>query len=90
MPPMLAREASTGPSRPGGNLVIMGSGQLIRSLLPHGLVDELFLMIHPLVLGSGHRLFGHNVQAYPLRLVDCTPTATGVLMATYQSAGAVS
>jgi hypothetical protein len=47
-------------------------------------------MIHPLVLGSGHRLFGHNVQAYPLRLVHCTPTATGVLMATYQSAGAVS
>ncbi|WP_373421100.1 dihydrofolate reductase family protein, partial [Pantoea ananatis] len=37
----------------GGNLVIMGSGQLIRSLLPHGLIDELFLMIHPVVIGSG-------------------------------------
>lgn len=76
--------------QPGGNLVIMGSGQLIRSLLPRGLVDELFLMIHPLVLGSGHRLFGHNVDAYPLRLIECTPTATGVLMATYELAGAVS
>jgi hypothetical protein len=49
-------------------------------------VDELFLMIHPLVLGSGRRLFGPGVEAYPLRLVDCTPTASGVLMATYQPA----
>lgn len=62
----------------------MGSGQLIQSLLPHGLVDELLLMIHPLVLGSGHRLFPPEGEAHHLRLVDCTPTATGVLMATYQ------
>lgn len=70
--------------QPGGNLVIMGSGQLIRSLLPRGLVDELLLMIHPLVLGSGHRLFGADDAAHRLRLIDCTPTATGVLMATYR------
>lgn len=70
--------------QPGGNLVIMGSGQLVRSLLPHGLIDELFLMIHPVVLGSGHRLFGPDDEAHRLRLVDCTPTATGVLMATYR------
>jgi dihydrofolate reductase len=76
--------------QPGDNLVIMGSGRLVRSLLPRGLVDELFLMIHPLVLGSGHRLFGHHADAYPLQLINCTPTATGVLMATYQPAGAGS
>ena len=76
--------------QPGGNLVIMGSGQLIRSLLPRGLVDELFLMIHPLVLGSGRRLFGPDDEAHRLRLVDCTPTAAGVLMATYQPAQRVS
>lgn len=70
--------------QPGGNLVIMGSGQLIRSLLPHGLVDEMLLMIHPLVLGSGQRLFGPDDQAHRMRLIACTPTATGVLMATYQ------
>jgi dihydrofolate reductase len=64
----------------------MGSSQLIQSLLPHGLVDEIFLMIHPLVLGSGLRLFGQDDEAHRLRLVDCTPTATGVLMATYQPA----
>jgi dihydrofolate reductase len=68
----------------GGHLVIMGSGQLIRSLLPRRLIDELFLMIHPLVLGSGYRLFGPDDESHSLRLVDCTTTATGVLMATYQ------
>jgi dihydrofolate reductase len=73
--------------QPGGNLVIMGSGRLIRSLLPRGLVDELFLMIHPLVLGSGHRLFGPDDEVRRLRLVDCTPTATGVLLATYRPLG---
>jgi dihydrofolate reductase len=76
--------------QPGGNLVIMGSGQLIRSLLPHGLIDQLFLMIHPLVLGSGRRLFGPDDEARRLRLVDCSPTATGVLMATYQPAQRLS
>ncbi|MET0145013.1 MAG: dihydrofolate reductase family protein [Ilumatobacteraceae bacterium] len=45
-------------AEPGGNLVIMGSGRPIRSLLPHGLIDELFLMIHPVVIGSGQHLFG--------------------------------
>lgn len=70
--------------QPGGNLVIMGSGHLIRSLLPHGLIDELFLMIHPLILGSGQRLFGPLDDISQLRLLDCTPTENGVLLATYQ------
>lgn len=68
----------------------MGSGQLIRFLLPHGLVDESLLMIHPLVLGSGYRLFGPDDEVHRLQLVDCTPTVTGVLMATYQPAHAVA
>jgi dihydrofolate reductase len=68
----------------GGNLVIMGSGQLIRSLLPHGLIDEYLLMIHPLVLGSGQRLFEHNNHVAKLRLVSSTATTTGVILATYQ------
>ena len=70
--------------QPGGNLVIMGSGQLIRSLLPHGLIDELFLMIHPLVLGSGQRLFGAADDRLSLTLVDSAATSTGVIMATYR------
>lgn len=72
--------------QPGGNLVIMGSGQLIRSLLPFGLVDELFLMIHPLVLGSGRRLFGPDHDPRRLRLVGSSTTGTGVLMVTYRPA----
>lgn len=70
--------------RPGGNLVIMGSGQLIRSLLPHGLIDEMLLMIHPLVLGSGHRLFGPDDEPHRMRLADVTSSATGVLLAAYR------
>ena len=67
-----------------GNLVIMGSGQLIRSLLPHRLIDEFFLMIHPVVLGTGRRLFGEEDDPIPLRLVDSTATSTGVILATYR------
>jgi dihydrofolate reductase len=70
------------------NLVVFGSGVLVRSLLPRNLVDELVLMIHPLVLGSGRRLFldsGSDLSAF--RLVDSATTATGVIIATYQPAG---
>jgi dihydrofolate reductase len=66
-----------------GDLVIMGSGQLIRSLLPHDLIDEYLLLIHPLVLGSGQRLFEHENHPVKLRLVESTATTTGVIIATY-------
>jgi dihydrofolate reductase len=69
---------------PGGNLVIMGSGRLIRSLLPHGLIDEYLLMIHPLLLGSGQRLFGTDDHVSRLRLLASNATAGGVIIATYQ------
>lgn len=67
-----------------GDLVVMGSAELIRSLLPHGLVDEYLLMIHPLVLGAGRRLFEHDGHLARLRLVSSTPTTTGVILATYR------
>jgi dihydrofolate reductase len=62
----------------------MGSGQLIRSLMPHGLIYEYLLMIHPLVLGSGRRLFDHDDHLAKLRLRDSTATTTGVTLATSQ------
>jgi len=65
------------------NLVIMGSGVLIRSLMAAGLIDEYLLMIHPLVLGTGRRLFSGGAQA-SLRLVDGITTGTGVFIATYE------
>ena len=70
----------------GGDLVIMGSGRLIRSLLPHGLIDEYLLMIHPLLLGSGQRLFEHDGHLAELRLAGSSATATGVILATYEPA----
>ena len=64
------------------NLVIMGSGVLIGSLMAADLIDEYLLMIHPLVLGTGRRLFSGGGEA-SLRLVDSISTRTGVLIATY-------
>ena len=71
---------------PGKDLGIMGSGELIQSLMPAGLIDEYLLMIHPLVLGSGRRLFPHGGGAQSLRLADSKTATTGVLIATYQPA----
>ncbi len=73
-------------ARTAGVLGIMGSGQLIASLLPAGLIDEYLLMIHPLVLGRGHRLFPDGVDV-PLRLIEQEATATGVVIATYAPKG---
>jgi dihydrofolate reductase len=71
----------------GTTLVIMGSGVLIGSLMAADLIDEYLLMIHPLVLGTGRRLFPGGTQA-SLRLVDSVTTRTGVLIATYEAARA--
>jgi dihydrofolate reductase len=71
--------------RSGTNLMIMGSGVLIGSLMAADLIDEYLVMIHPLVLGTGRRLFAGGEQA-TLRLVDSVTTSTGVLMATYEPA----
>ena len=70
----------------GGNLVIMGSGELIGSLMAAELIDVFLLMIHPLVLGTGRRLFTDDVHA-SLRLTDSISTTKGVLIATYEPAG---
>jgi dihydrofolate reductase len=70
-----------------GDLGIMGSGQLIRSLLPHGLMDEFLLFIHPLVLGSGQRLFPDDGPTVDLELVEAVTATTGVVVAAYRPAG---
>ena len=68
----------------GKNLLLMGSGQLVQSLLRRNLIDEYVLMIHPLVLGSGRRLFPGGGAFAALNLVDAKTTTTGVLIATYR------
>ena len=67
------------------DIVILGSGELVRSLIPTGLIDEFSFLIHPLVLGSGQRLFD-GAQPTELELVDTKPTSTGVVFATYRPA----
>lgn len=66
-----------------GVLAIMGSGELIRSLMAVDLIDEYLLMIHPLVLGAGRRLFPDKMHL-PLRLTDCLSSPGGVVIATYE------
>ncbi|HEX9056858.1 MAG TPA: dihydrofolate reductase family protein [Ktedonobacterales bacterium] len=66
------------------DLMIMGSGELVQSLMRGHLIDEYVLLIHPLVLGSGRRLFAEGSPFATLRLVDSKTTGTGVLIATYQ------
>jgi dihydrofolate reductase len=70
----------------GKDIVILGSGELVRSLLRRNLVDRLILLIHPLVLGSGRRLFDDFGPTIRWRLADSRPTTTGVIIATYEHA----
>ena len=69
---------------PGPDLLILGSGELIGSLRPRALVDEYVLLIHPLILGEGRRLFPEGAPA-DLRLAESVTTATGVIIARYQA-----
>ena len=73
-------------SRPGRELHIMGSGQLIEALVAHQLIDEFLLMIFPLVLGSGHRLFSGDTYI-DLDLVEAKATSSGVVIATFRRNG---
>ena len=73
-------------AEPGKELQVIGSGQLVQTLMQDGLVDEYRLWIHPILLGSGRRLFGVADAPIRLRLIDVKPTTTGVLIATYEPA----
>lgn len=70
----------------GKDIVILGSGELIQSLVRRNLIDEYRLLVHPLILGSGRRLFVDGGQLTRLRLVHTKTTTTGVVIATYQPA----
>jgi dihydrofolate reductase len=68
----------------GGDMLIWGSSSLVRTLLAEGLVDELNLMIEPIVLGGGKRIFPEDGVARPMHLVSSVTTATGVQLCTYE------
>jgi len=69
-----------------GTISVLGSGVLVQTLIENDQVDEYLLILHPLVLGAGKRLFGRTPRPLPMRLVDCTPTTTGVVLLTYRPA----
>jgi len=73
-------------AQPGKDFLVMGSGTLVQTLMNHNLVDLYVLLVHPLVLGTGRRLFTDVGAPAALRLVDTQTTPTGVVIATYQPA----
>jgi dihydrofolate reductase len=73
--------------QPGGDILVAGSATLVHTLMQHGLVDELRLMVFPVVLGSGKRLFSEGFDRTDLRLVDSKTLDSGILILTYQRAG---
>ena len=82
----LAAEINKLKGQPGKNIGVSGSPTLVRSLLQENLLDELQLMIHPVLVGKGKRLFTQDVNLKRLQLVDSKVTGTGVVIVTYQPA----
>ena len=71
----------------GNHILVIGSGELAQTLMRENLVDEYRLMVHPLVLGTGKRLFRGEAGSVRLKLVESKPTTTGVLLLTYVPEG---
>jgi dihydrofolate reductase len=69
-----------------GDIVVHGSAQLVQTLLEHDLVDEMRLMVYPVVLGTGKRLFGETTDKKPMRLVDSKTLGDGITLLTFQPA----
>jgi dihydrofolate reductase len=67
-----------------GEIVVMASTQLVRTLMEHDLVDELRLMVFPVVLGDGERLFGETSEQKPVRLIDTRTVGDGLAYLTYE------
>lgn len=83
----VAEEIAELKRQPGKNIGIVGAGTLVRSLLRDDLLDELRLMVHPIVLGSGKHLFEDGGDQKVLELVDSRTFSTGVLYLTYRPVG---
>ena len=77
-------EVSTLKQHIDGDIVIAGSFQLVRTLIEHGLVDELRLKIFPVVLGAGERLFGETSDKKPMRILDDQTLEGGIAYLSYE------
>jgi dihydrofolate reductase len=76
--------------QPGPDLHVWGSGNLIQTLLKHDLVDTFWLMIYPITLGDGKRLFADGTIPAAFKVTESTVTPTGIIVVTYERAGAVT
>ncbi|HKF81012.1 MAG TPA: dihydrofolate reductase family protein [Thermoleophilaceae bacterium] len=84
----VTEEVSKLKERPGGDILVNGSAQLVDTLIAHDLVDEYRLMVFPVVLGKGRRLFGEGRDPTALKLVESKPVGPeGVLILTYEPRG---
>jgi dihydrofolate reductase len=81
----VAGEVAKLKKQPGQDILVFGSATLVRELMRHDLVDEYRLLVYPVVLGGGRRLFGDDIGAN-LRLVDTKPFSKGVVALTYHAA----
>jgi dihydrofolate reductase len=80
----LTAEVAALKAQPGRELLVVGSAALAHALFDAALVDEYRLMIHPIVLGSGKRLFRETPAARPMELLDARTTASGLVLLTYR------
>jgi dihydrofolate reductase len=82
----LADEVAKLKGEPGNDLLIAGSGQLVRALTEDGPIDEYRFMLHPVILGRGKRLFPEGTAKFGLKHVDTRPLSTGIVVLTYHPA----
>ncbi len=82
----VVEEISKLKEEPGQDLLLEGSGKLLHTLMEHDLVDEYRLMLHPIVLGGGKKLFESESQAKALKLVETRPLTSGIVILTYHPA----
>ena len=82
----VVEEVSNLKKQPGKDILVFGSGQLVDTLMEHDLVDEYRLMVFPVVVGRGKRLFGEGLDTKAMRLVDTTTFESGTIVLTYRPA----
>jgi dihydrofolate reductase len=80
----VAAEVAKLKAQPGGEILVVGSSELAQTLMEHGLVDEYRLLVHPIVLGGGKKLFRDGATAIPMHLVDAKASTSGLVLLTYR------
>ena len=86
----IAEKVSKLKQQPGPDLHVYGSGNLLQTLMKHDLVDEFWLKIYPLTLGSGKRLFADGTIPAAFKVTESQVSPTGIIIVNYERAGAIT